>query len=242
MCFGGWPQNAYDYVKQNKGLPLESTITYDGDYLLTLSYVKNGESDELTEDEVDEYLSSVCPSGNGGNSHSNSGDNDYSSSNSYTRYGAIKGYAYATDKCLCYTDGSGCDCDEQDEALAVMNIASYGPATVCLDAATWQDYAGGIITADSGCSSAFLDMNHCVQAVGYAFTDASDSAEGGENSNSHSGSGSGSGGSKDSSQREGYWIIRNQWSSYWGMNGYAYVAMGVNTCGVLNDMTQAFMQ
>ena len=26
-----------------------------------------------------------------------------------------------------------------------------------------------------------------------------------------------------------------------GMNGYAWVAMGENTCGVLNDMTQAFM-
>jgi hypothetical protein len=26
------------------------------------------------------------------------------------------------------------------------------------------------------------------------------------------------------------------------MNGYAYVAMGSNTCGVLNDMTQVFFK
>jgi hypothetical protein len=36
-------------------------------------------------------------------------------------------------------------------------------------------------------------------------------------------------------------IIRNQWSSYWGYNGYIYVAMGENTCGVLNDMTQVYL-
>jgi len=26
------------------------------------------------------------------------------------------------------------------------------------------------------------------------------------------------------------------------MNGYAYVAMGENTCGILNDMTQVYME
>ena len=36
-------------------------------------------------------------------------------------------------------------------------------------------------------------------------------------------------------------IIRNQWSDYWGYSGYIYVAMGENTCGVLNDMTQVYM-
>ena len=76
-------------------------------------------------------------------------------------------------------------------------------------------------------------MNHCVQAVGYAFNDGFDGGDddGGENS------GSGSG---DETQRDGYWIIRNQWGTNWGMNGYIYVAMGDNVCGVLNDMTQAY--
>lgn len=78
-------------------------------------------------------------------------------------------------------------------------------------------------------------MNHCVQIVGYAFTDGSDENEEAENNGSGSGSGS-----QDESKREGYWIVRNQWGNYWGMNGYAYVAMGENTCGILNDMTQAY--
>eukprot|EP00957_Ditylum_brightwellii_P137423 10477581-Ditylum_brightwellii.AAC.1 len=123
--------------------------------------------------------------------------------------------------------------------MAVLNVASYGPATVCLEASMWQDYAGGIMTSAIGCSQAFLDMNHCVQVVGYAYTDVSDGAD--EEENERSGSGSSSQGSRDDSQRQGYWIVRNQWSSYWGMNGYAYVAMGENTCGILNDMTQVYI-
>jgi len=196
---------------------------------MTLTMVTSGESDEMTENQVEYIKETTCPVEGG------SGDESDSSS---VRYGAIKGYAYATDRCVCYTDGSGCDCDEQNEALAVMNVASYGPATVCLEASQWQDYTGGIITADSGCSAAFLDMNHCVQVVGYAYTDVSD------NDDDEGGQGSGSGShdsGEDSSHREGYWIVRNQWSSYWGMGGYAYVAMGDNTCGILNDMTQVFM-
>jgi len=220
-CDGGWPQNAYDYVEEQGGLPTESSSSYDGDFLMTLTAVLNGESDEMTDNEVEYIKETNCPS------------DGFSSS---TRYGAIKGYAYATDRCVCYTDGSGCDCDDQNEALAVMNIASYGPATVCLEASLWQDYTGGIITTDSGCTSAFLDMNHCVQVVGYAYTDVTDDDnEDGDNKDDKKEE-------DDQGHREGYWIVRNQWSSYWGMNGYAYVAMGSNTCGILNDMTQVFME
>ena len=135
-----------------------------------------------------------------------------------------------------------CDCDHQNEGYAVRNLATYGPAVVCLDASTWQDYTGGIITSDSGCSSGFMDVNHCVQAVGYAFLsdeeydiEVNENQSGDKNQNSRSGSGS-----QDSTKRKGYWIVRNQWSTYWGMNGYAYVAMGDNTCGILNDMMQAY--
>jgi Papain family cysteine protease len=136
-----------------------------------------------------------------------------------------------------------CDCNQQSEGYAVRNLATYGPAVVCFDASTWQDYTEGIITSESGCSSGFMDVNHCAQAVGYAYMsdeeyqDEVDGNKNGDNKNSNSKSGSGSG---DSELRKGYWIVRNQWSKYWGMNGYAYVAMGENTCGILNDMMQAY--
>lgn len=190
----------------------------------------------FSEEYVEGYMDTVCPAGGG----SGSGDNGNSGG---SRYGKIKGYGYATERCVCYTDGTGCDCDEQDEQTAILNMATYGPATVCLEASLWQDYAGGIITSAIGCGSAFLDLNHCVQAVGYAFYNVNDGGGGGEEEEAEQGSQSGSQDnhdSGDSEEIEGYWIICNQWSSNWGMNGYVYVAMGENTCGVLNDMTQAY--
>lgn len=182
----------------------------------------------------------------GADSKSNSGDqqNDDGESYNFARYGGeIEGYGYATKKCVCYTDGTGCECNSQNEGMAVRNIATYGPAVVCFDASTWQDYAGGIITSESGCSQGFMDVNHCAQVVGYAYDsdeDDDEDMEGEQNSKSGSGSGSGSRDEADAGSRTGYWIVRNQWSSYWGMSGYAYVAMGENTCGILNDMLLAY--
>eukprot|EP00579_Thalassiosira_antarctica_P009558 CAMPEP_0201910366 /NCGR_PEP_ID=MMETSP0903-20130614/1764_1 /ASSEMBLY_ACC=CAM_ASM_000552 /TAXON_ID=420261 /ORGANISM="Thalassiosira antarctica, Strain CCMP982" /LENGTH=1191 /DNA_ID=CAMNT_0048444987 /DNA_START=94 /DNA_END=3669 /DNA_ORIENTATION=- len=255
MCNGGWPQNAYEYVMKYEGLP-EKSADYDADWLYTVTAVLAGESYDASEYEMGTYFAGTCPAGvreggeEDGSGSQKSGDTSQYYDVSYvetTRYGHVKGYGYATDRCICYTDGSGCDCEEQDEKTAVLNVASYGPTAVCLEASLWQDYEGGIMTTAIGCSSSFLDMNHCVQVVGYAFTDGSSGGDDGDGSNDNGNSGSGSGsndnksGSGDDSEREGYWIVKNQWSSYWGMNGYAYVAMGENTCGILNDMTQVYM-
>jgi Papain family cysteine protease/Cathepsin propeptide inhibitor domain (I29) len=47
MCAGGWPQEAFDYVIANSGLPLESDMTYNADFLLLVSEHVAGNSDEL---------------------------------------------------------------------------------------------------------------------------------------------------------------------------------------------------
>lgn len=253
MCNGGWPQNAYDYVMKHGGLPAK-TSDYNADMLYMITAVLAGESYDISEYDMSNYFAKTCPAGvregdGGGNDKSHhSGDNgnqQYASSYvASTRYGKIKGYGYATDRCVCYTDGSGCDCDDQDEKTAVLNVASYGPAAVCLEASLWQNYEGGIMTSAIGCSSGFLDMNHCVEVVGYAFIDESSSSvgEGEANGGNSRDNKSHKSGSRDSTTREGYWIVKNQWSTYWGMSGYAYVAMGDNTCGILNDMTQVYMK
>ena len=47
MCAGGWPQDAFDYVIKKGGLPLESAIPYNADWLLLISEAVAGNSDEL---------------------------------------------------------------------------------------------------------------------------------------------------------------------------------------------------
>jgi len=42
-----------------------------------------------------------------------------------------------------------------------MSSASGGPVSVCVDASSWQNYQGGVL---SQCGN---DVDHCVQAVGY---------------------------------------------------------------------------
>lgn len=45
MCSGGWPQDAFDYVMDNNGIPLESDLKYNGEFLLQLTSAMEGESD-----------------------------------------------------------------------------------------------------------------------------------------------------------------------------------------------------
>ena len=51
----------------------------------------------------------------------------------------------------------------------------------------------GVYTEKSCDSETFNAMNHCVSIVGYGFDNAS---------------------------KKKYWILRNQWGTSWGMNGY----------------------
>ena len=98
-------------------------------------------------------------------------------------YVGIKGYTYATPPC---TDA----CASQDLDLLNANVAQYGPASVCVNAETWNDYVSGVLSTEACGGYGYGDLDHCVQLVGY-----SDEGE------------------------EPYFTIRNSWSTMWGENG-----------------------
>merc|ERR1712203_1239366 len=72
----------------------------------------------------------------------------------------------------------------------------------------WNDYTGGVLTS-AACGSMGADsQDHCVQAVGF-----------------------------NSTAPTPYWIVRNSWASTWGDQGFIYLEMAKNTCGVADDVT-----
>jgi len=97
----------------------------------------------------------------------------------------------------------------KDESTLQQNLVSWGPPSICVDAAYWQYYSGGVLTA---WECAWINqLDHCVQLVGYD--------------------------QKDSSKN--YWIVRNSWGTDWGVNGYIYLSMNENTCGMTEEATSS---
>jgi C1A family cysteine protease len=82
------------------------------------------------------------------------------------------------------------------------------PLSVCVNAGAWNDYTGGVMTS-AACGSMGADsQDHCVMAVGF-----------------------------NSSAPTPYWIVRNSWATTWGEQGYIYLEMAENTCGLADDAT-----
>jgi cysteine peptidase B len=97
-------------------------------------------------------------------------------------------------------------CTSQDEDTLAKNVANGGAPSICVDASAWQNYRGGVMTSKS-CSSSYRSLDHCVQLTGYHGYGTS----------------------------SGYWIVRNSWAEDWGEDGYIYLEMGTNTCGVADE-------
>jgi len=93
------------------------------------------------------------------------------------------------------------------ETTLQQNLVSWGPLSICVDASNWQDYASGVMTWEQ-CAYVNL-LDHCVQLVGYA-TDPSDGP---------------------------YWIVRNSWGTSWGVDGFIYLEMWADTCGIAHQAT-----
>ena len=117
----------------------------------------------------------------------------------------VVGYDYATPSCY-----SG-KCSSQNVTLLAQNIATQGPASICVNAAKWNSYVGGVMTEAACGGMAAGNIDHCVQLTGYNAAPLDGSAP--------------------------YWIVRNSWATDWGVNGYIYLQFDVNTCGLANEAT-----
>jgi len=104
---------------------------------------------------------------------------------------------------------SGYSSISKEESTLPTNLASIGPLSICLDAAHWQDYMSGVMTNLECCPPVGMcSLDHCVQLVGY-----------------------------NSTASTPYWIVRNSWNTDWGIDGYIWLEMNKNTCGMTNDIT-----
>jgi C1A family cysteine protease len=82
------------------------------------------------------------------------------------------------------------------------------PVSVCVNAGAWNSYTGGVMTSAACGSMAAFEQDHCVMATGFNTTAPTP-----------------------------YWIVRNSWSDTWGEEGYIYLEMAENTCGLADDAT-----
>merc|ERR1719473_1019372 len=98
-------------------------------------------------------------------------------------------------------------CTNQD-LKALAAALEKSPLSICVNAGNWNDYTGGVMTS-TACGPMGADyQDHCVMAVGFNTTAPTP-----------------------------YWIVRNSWSSTWGEEGYIYLEMAKNTCGLADDAT-----
>merc|ERR1712232_852493 len=82
------------------------------------------------------------------------------------------------------------------------------PVSICVNAGVWNDYTGGVMSSAACGGMGAGFQDHCVMAVGF-----------------------------NRSAPKPYWIVRNSWASTWGEQGYIYLEMAKNTCGLADDAT-----
>ncbi|KAF6201750.1 hypothetical protein GE061_004145 [Apolygus lucorum] len=72
----------------------------------------------------------------------------------------------------------------------------------------WVKHSGGGVYSDPACLSRQEDLDHYALLTGYGSLNGKD-----------------------------YWIVKNSWSSSWGLDGYILIAVDDNLCGVMTNPT-----
>ncbi|KYQ91485.1 hypothetical protein DLAC_08453 [Tieghemostelium lacteum] len=94
-----------------------------------------------------------------------------------------------------------------NDTQLAYSVMNEGPISICVDASSWMTYSSGIIR--SNCDS---DLDHCVQIVGLNVD-------------------------TNGTTPIPYYIIRNSWGTDWGIDGFIYVEIGHDLCGVTQEAT-----
>jgi hypothetical protein len=97
---------------------------------------------------------------------------------------------------------------ENQNLEALAAALEETPVSVCVNAGAWNDYVGGVMTSKACGPMGAMYQDHCVMATGF-----------------------------NSTAPTPYWIVRNSWASTWGEEGYIYLEMAKNTCGLADDAT-----
>lgn len=82
----------------------------------------------------------------------------------------VASWKYAVPPCAESEQAKGGACASQDEDGLKAALATFGPLSVCINAAAWDGYSSGVYS--TSCSGAWADLDHCVQLVGYDSTGA----------------------------------------------------------------------
>uniref|UniRef100_A0A671K052 Pro-cathepsin H-like n=1 Tax=Sinocyclocheilus anshuiensis TaxID=1608454 RepID=A0A671K052_9TELE len=111
--------------------------------------------------------------------------------------------AIATGKLLQLAEQQLVDCAGYDEMGMVDAVARLNPVSFAYEVTSdFMHYKDGIYTS-TVCHNTTDMVNHAVLAVGYAEQNGTP-----------------------------YWIVKNSWGTYWGINGYFYIERGKNMCGL----------
>jgi len=92
------------------------------------------------------------------------------------------------------------------EAQIQSDLYTYGPMDVAIDADPLQTYVSGILNPKE--PSGGWDVNHEVSLIGWGY---------------------------DTASKSNYWILKNQWGTSWGENGFFRLIMGTNALDITND-------
>jgi hypothetical protein len=98
-------------------------------------------------------------------------------------------------------------CEHQD-LKGLAAALEETPLSVCVNAGNWNEYTGGVMSSAACGPMGAAYQDHCVMAVGFNTTAPTP-----------------------------YWIVRNSWATTWGEQGYIYLEMAKNTCGLADDAT-----